>query len=196
MAEDGQSRKEEQSSDAAIPSDVADEAERLTRRARRATVEREAAAYRDRRARLLAEYDYRARIRDRDREVLVLYPDEWVEDGVVVPDRIDDLDRGVERPLEGPGEADDWETIADHNRDLADAVEREHGEVHGANAHALADFMSNHYAKPIEAATERELTEFLTDYFVRNAWPSDDQKAAVRESVRLVYESAGEPAPL
>jgi len=189
-------RGTEQPDDATIPSAVADEAERLTRQARRAASEREAAAYRGRRERLLAEHDYRARIRDDDREVLVLYPDEWVEDGTVVPDRIDDLDRGVERPLEGPGEADDWETIADHNRDLAETVEREHGEVHGANAHALADFMSNHYAKPIEQATEGELTEFLTDYFVRNSWPSNDQKAAVRESVRLVYECAGEPAPL
>ncbi len=195
MAENGGSA-EEQSDDGMLPSAVADEAEQLTRRARQATVEREATAYRDRRARLLAEYDYRARIRDDDREVLVLYPDEWVEDGVVVPDRIGDLGRGVERPLEGPGEADDWEAIADHNRGLADAVEREHGQVHGANAHALADFMSNHYAKPIEDATEQELTEFLTDYFVRNAWPSDDQKAAIRESVRLVYVSADEPVPL
>jgi len=195
MAEDGESAEERQD-DTTIPPEVADGAERLTRRARRATAEREAAAYRDRRARLLAEFDYRARVRDDDREVLVLYPDEWVEDGTVVPDRIDDLDRGVERPLEGPGEADDWGTVADHNRDLAGTVEREYGEVHGANAHALADFMSNHYAKPIEAATEGELSEFLTDYFVRNAWPSDDQKAAVRESVLLVFECAGEPAPL
>lgn len=186
----------ESDADQSVPEDIADEAERLTRLARRATDDREAAAYTDRRDAILAEHGYRARIRDDDRAVLVLYPNEWVEDGTVIPDRIENIDRGVERPLEGPGEADDWEVVADHNRDLAETVEREHGAVHGANAHTLADFMSNHYAKPIEDATEGELEEFLTEYFVRNAWPSDDQKAVVRESLHLVYECAGEPAPL
>jgi len=181
--------------EADLPERVVDEAYRLTRRARRAVDENEAAAYREAREELLAEHGYRARVREDDNDVLVLYPDEWVEDGVAQLERIENLDRGVERPLGGPGETDRWEQTEAHNRELAETVAAEHGEVHGANAHALADFMSNHYAKRIETATGDELAEFVEEYFPRNAWPSDDQKAVVEESIRLVFECAGQPVP-
>jgi hypothetical protein len=173
-----------------LPPEVIDEAETLTRRARRAVDDNEAAAYRDRRDDLLAEHGYRARIRDDERAVLVLYPVEWVEDGVAQLGEIENLDRGIERPLEGPGEAEQWDELAASNRAIAEAVEAEHGEVHGQTAHALADFMNNHYAKPIADATGQELAEFRSEYFPRNAWPSDDQKAVVEESVRLTVEYA------
>ncbi|PSP27676.1 rnhA operon protein [Halobacteriales archaeon QH_2_65_14] len=140
-------------------------------------------------------YRLTRRVREDDNDVLVLYPDEWVEDGVAQLERIENLDRGVERPLGGPGETDRWEQTEAHNRELAETVAVEHGEVHGANAHALADFMSNHYAKRIETATGDELAEFVEEYFPRNAWPSDDQKAVVEESIRLVFECAGQPVP-
>jgi hypothetical protein len=179
-----------------LPEAVIERAVTLTRRARSAVDDNERAAYLADRDDLLAESGFRARVRDEDRAVLVLYPEEWVEDGTVCPERIENIDRGVERPLEGVGETDDWETIDAHNRDLADAVADEHGPDHGANAHALADFMGNHYSKPIESATREELELFLEEYFLRNAWPTDDQKAVVRESVRLVFEQAGEPAPI
>jgi len=179
--------------DSELPQAVIDEAERLTRRARDAVDPNEAAAYREQRDSLLSDHDFIARIRDEDRETLVLHPDEWVEDGRVQPEQIDDIDRGIERPLEGPGEADEWEVTETHNRELAETVEAEHGAVHGANAHALADFASNHYAKPIDRLTGEELQEFYDEYFPRNAWPSDEQKAVVEESVRLVLAAADEP---
>ncbi|MEF8784037.1 MAG: rnhA operon protein [Haloarculaceae archaeon] len=172
-----------------LPGDVVSEAERLTRLAREAVDDNEARAYREARADLLADYDFEARVRQEDRDTLVLYPSEWVVDGTVHPDRIEDIDRGIEQPLEGPGEADEWEAVAEHNRTVAEAVAAEHGEVHGANAHAIADFASNHYAKPIGDLTREERAEFLTEYFPRNAFPSDDQKAVVEESVRLVLEA-------
>jgi len=75
--------------------------------------------------------------------------------------------------------------------DVAAAVGDAYGDVHGANAAAFADFMSNHYARPVESATDVEIEEFLTEYFPRNAWPTDAQKAVVDESVELVFESAG-----
>jgi hypothetical protein len=181
--------------DLPLPRDVIAEAERLTRRAREAVDDNEIQAYHDARAELLDEHGYRARIREEENDVLVLYPEDWVEDGTVRPERIEDVDRGVERPLEGPGDTDEWERTETHNRDLAETVEADHGPVHGANAHALADFMSNHYAKPIEQATSEELREFVDDYFPRNAWPSDDQKSVVEESIRLVFDAAGTPAP-
>ncbi|PSP86188.1 rnhA operon protein [Halobacteriales archaeon QS_1_68_17] len=179
-----------------LPAEAVDEAERLTRRARQAVDDAEAAAYREDRDALLADHGYEARVReDEDGAVLALYPSDWVEDGTVRPDRIDDLDRGVERPLEGTGDPDDWEDIEAHNAELADRVGREHGGIHGANARALADFMSNHYARRIETASAAELAEFLSEYYPRNAWPSEEQRAVVERSIRLAFEAAGKRPP-
>ena len=175
---------------AEIPAEVIAEAETLTRRARRAVDDNEAAAYREARGELLAAHGFTARVRDDERAVLVLHPAEWVEDGTVRPERIDDIDRGIERPLEGVGDPDDWERVGEHNEAIAEEIAEAHGPDHGANARQLATFLSNHYAKPIEDATEAELTEFLTDYYKRNVWPTDDQKAVVEESVRLAVEHA------
>jgi len=185
----------EGSSDEELPAEVIDEAERLTRRAREAVDPNEATIYLERRASLLAAHGFRARIREEDRDTLVLYPEEWVEDGTVRPGRIEDVDRGIERPLEGPGEADEWEVIEDHNRELAETVAEDHGPIHGDNAHALADFASNHYAKPVDDLTGEELEEFLEEYFPRNAWPSAEQREVVTESVRLVFAAADQPVP-
>ncbi len=173
-----------------LPVDVVDEAERLTKLAREVVDDAEAATYREARDELLAETPYTARVREDDRDTLVLYPEEWVVEGKVHPDRIDDIDRGIERPLEGPGASEDWDVIEEHNRTVAETVADEHGDVHGQNAHALADFASNHYAKSLGQLTREEREEFLTGYFVRNAFPSDDQKAVVEESVRLAVEKA------
>jgi hypothetical protein len=174
-----------------LPREVVDEAERLTRLARDAIDENEAAAYRERRADLLADHDYTARLRGENTgETLVLHPSEWVVDGNVHPDRIEDIDRGVEIPLEGAVDTDDWDAVDEHNMTVAERVAEAHGEVHGANARAFATFMSNHYARPVEEATDRMREEFLTEYFPRNAWPNDDQRAVVEESLDLVAETA------
>ena len=174
------------------PEEVVEETERLTRLARETVDDSEAAAYREARADLLGEHGYRARVREEERDTLVLYPAEWVVDGTVRPERIEDTSRGIERPLEGPGEAEEWEVVAEHNREVAEDVAAAHGEVHGANARSLAAFASNHYAKPIGSLAPEERAEFLEEYFPRNAFPSDDQKAVVGESVRLVVETSHE----
>ena len=179
------------------PDAVLDEAERLTRLAREAVDDAESAAYRDHRATLLAEHGYTARVREDDtRDVLVFHPEEWVEDGTVYPSRVDDVDRGVELPLSGPGEGDDWAVIDDHNRDLVETVRDEHDAVDAENAAALADFAGNHYAKPVESLTEAELREFLEEYFPRNAWPTAEQRAVVETSVAVTFEAADERCPL
>ena len=178
-----------------LPEETIDEAERLTRLARDATDENEAAAYRSRRDELLADRGFVARIRDAD-ETLVLYPEEWVEDGVARPDRIDDTDRAAERPLDpGVGEAAEWEAVEAHNADLIEAVEDEHGPVHAANARAFADFIGNHYARRVETATADEIEEFLAEYYPRNAWPSKEQRNAVDESIERLFETAGAEPP-
>jgi hypothetical protein len=173
-----------------------EEAERLTRLARDAVDGDEAAAYRDRRATLLAARGYTARRRSEDRgETLVLHPAEWVEDGVVRVERVDDVSRAVEVPLDGTGDPESWDDVEAHNRALAEAVEAEHGPVHGANAHAFADFMGNHYARPIERATERQVREFAEEYFPRNAWPTEAQREALDASLDLLFERVDRSRP-
>ena len=173
-----------------LPEDVVTRALALTRRAREAVDDDERAAYREERDSLLAEHGYVPRVREDDTgETLVLYPEEWVAEGVVQVDRIEDTDRAVERSLSGVG-SDDWEAVEAHNRAVAERVRAEHGEVHGANAHAFADFMSNHYAKRVEAASPAEREEFLEEYFRRNAWPTEAQRDAVQRSLWLVEEIA------
>lgn len=174
-----------------LPGSVVDRAERLTRLMRTAVDPAEADAYRSDRRVLLAEYDYTARVReDDDGETLVVHPEEWTEDGMIQIDRIDDTDRAVEVSLSGTGDGGDWEAIDAHNRAVAERVQEEHGEPHGATAAAFADFMSNHYAKRLEAATEAEREEFRTEYFRRNAWPSEEQRAEVEQSLRVISGTA------
>ena len=176
---------------AEVPQDVIDDVERLTWLARDAVDEQEAAAYRKRRASLLDEYDFTARVREDDtHDTLVLHPEEWLEDGVVQMDAIEDVDRGIERPLGGPGDGAEWDAIAERNREIAEAVGAEHGAVHGENAAALAEFMNNHYAKPIDSATDDEIEEFVAEYFPRNAWPSEKQRDRLDRSVALTLEIA------
>ncbi|PCR89759.1 DUF7108 family protein [Natrinema ejinorense] len=182
--------------DGDLPRGVIDEVERLTRLKRAAVDDNEIEAYEDRRDELLDEHDFTFRIRDDDGDdVLVCHPEEWHEDGVIRTDRIENIDRGVEIPLEGTDDPDDWEAVDERNRDLVGAVRDAHGDAHGDNAAMLADFAGNHYAKPIESLTSEELTEFRDEYVVRNAWPSARQRELLAESIELVFETAGEPFP-
>ncbi|MFB6302279.1 MAG: rnhA operon protein [Haloferacaceae archaeon] len=183
-----------------LPDSVLDEVERLTRLARRAADPGERTAYEEHRADLLAEHGFEARVREAD-DTLVCYPADWLDDGGVVRmDRLESTDRAVERTLSGPDDPAEWEEVEADNAALVSAVAEEAdaaAEVHAANARAFADFMSNHYAKRIERATPGEVEEFLTDYFPRNAWPSDRQRDLVEESLRLLFGVADvEPTPI
>ncbi|MEM4781302.1 MAG: rnhA operon protein [Halalkalicoccus sp.] len=176
---------------AELPEDVVTEAIRLTKLARRAVDPEEAAAYRVHRAELLDEHGFTARVREEgSTETLVLHPAEWVEDDVIRPDRVEAIDRATEVQLAGPEDPDDWNAIETHNRAIAERVREEYGEVHGDTAEAFADFMGNHYAKRVEAATPAERAEFRTEYFVRNAWPSDAQKEAIERSLDVIERTA------
>ncbi|WP_132057418.1 DUF7108 family protein [Halorussus amylolyticus] len=176
-----------------LPEDIVERAERLTRLAREAVDDAEADAYRAERDALLGEHDYTARVREDDAsETLVLHPAEWTADGRIQVERIDDTSRAVEVSLSGPGDPDDWDAVDAHNREVASRVREAHGDVHGDNAAAFADFMGNHYARRVESATDADVTEFLTEYFPRNAWPTKKQRSVVGESVELVFEVADE----
>ncbi|MBB6647673.1 rnhA operon protein [Halobellus sp. MBLA0160] len=170
-----------------MPEEVVSEAERLTRLATDAAVDAEAAVYRDRRAEIVREHDFVPRVREED-DTLVLYPEEWVEEGLIQLDRIEDTDRAVEVSLSGPDHGAEWEAVEADNEAIVAAVAEEHGQVHAANVRAFADFMGNHYLKRVDDATEAERAEFLTEYYPRNAWPSAEQAAVVEESLRLAAE--------
>lgn len=178
-----------------LPRPTVEAAERLTRLAREAVDDAEATAYREDRADRLADHEFTARVREDD-DTLVLYPCEWLEDGTVQIDRIDDTDRAVEVSLSGAANPDDWAAVEEHNAALVESVATDYGEVHRANARAFADFMGNHYAKRMETATADEVREFLSEYFPRNAWPSEKQRDAVEASVRYVFDAADERTPL
>jgi hypothetical protein len=193
-APDGDDR--DPSEDEPLPDPVVEAAERLTRLARQVVDDAEADAYRDDRDDLLDEHDYTARVREDDSgETLVCHPDEWLEDGVVRTDRIDDVDDAVEVSLSGTGSGDDWESVDAHNRSLVDEVRAAHGDVHAANVDLLADFASNHYAKEIESLAAAELAEFRADYYTRNCWPASEEKSVIDESIELAFEVAGVQAP-
>jgi hypothetical protein len=204
----------ESGADSELPADVVDEAERLTRLARgavdrdrrsaldpaadpEASGERE--AYLDRRGDLLAEFGFTARVReDGGDETLVLHPAEWIVDGTVRTDRIEDTGRAVEIRLSGAGDEDDYDAVETHNAALVERIEEERGPVHAANARAFADYMANHYVRRIEEASGEEVEEFLSEYYPRNSWPSEEQRSAVETSLVHLFEAAGAgvPAPL
>lgn len=177
-----------------LPEGTVAEAERLTRLAREAIDDEERAAYLRDRGRLLAEFDYEARLREED-DTLVLHPTEWITGGTVYPEEIDDIDRGVEVSLSGPGDPDEWDAVEDHNATIVERVREDGDEVHAANVRAFADFMGNHYARRVETASAAEIEEFLSEYFPRNAWPSDEQKEVVAESIELAFEVADAESP-
>jgi hypothetical protein len=186
---DGTGGQDADDADRELPAEVVSEAERLTRLAADAAVEAEAAVYRERRASIVDDHDFTARVREAD-DTLVLHPAEWVDDGVVRVDRVDDTDRAVEVSLSGPDHGAEWESVEADNEAVVAAVAEAHGAAHAANVRAFADFMGNHYLKRVGDATDAEREEFLTDYYPRNAWPSAEQEAIVEESLALAAETA------
>jgi hypothetical protein len=173
-----------------LSEDVVAEARRLARLARNASEDAAADAYRDRLDELLADHDRVARVRDAD-ATLVCYPADWADDdGTVHPTDVEDPDRAVEVSLAGGGEQGDYEEAAERNAELVERVAAEYGDVHAENAAAFAAFMNNHYARPMDTATDTEREEFREEFFPRNAWPSDEQRAVLEDSLDAVDDVA------
>ncbi|WP_410765450.1 rnhA operon protein [Haloferax sp. DFSO60] len=178
-----------------LPEDVQQKVTRLTRLARDAIDPNEREVYLSDRDEVLSAYGFVARLREDD-DVLVLYPDDWLdEDGNVDVSRIEDTDRGIERPLSGTGAESAWHAVEAHNASLVEAVEAGHGPDHGKNARAFADFLGNHYVRKIETAGAPEVREFLEEYYPRNAWPTEEQRSIVGESLELLFDAAGVDVP-
>jgi len=169
-----------------LPADTVEDAERLTKLARQLGNSDEADAYRQRREEALAAHAYTARVREED-ETLVLYPDEWLDDGTVVLDRIEDTDRAVEIPLGDAHDEGTFEEIEAHNDALVEAVAEEYDPEHAENVRAFADFMGNHYLARVDSATDEQIEEFTTEYYERNAWPDKKQQEVVETSLEHVF---------
>lgn len=172
-----------------LPHRLVEETRRLTRLARRVGDDEEADAYRTDRDDRLADHEFTSRIRAED-DTLVLYPEEWIVDGTVQFERVEDTDRAYELSLSGPGDPDEWDRVEEHNAELVASVGQTHGEVHRRNARVFADFMGNHYARRVETATPEEVEEFLSDYYRQNAWVSESAREEVEESIRFVFDVA------
>ncbi|GAB7010061.1 DUF7108 domain-containing protein [Halorubrum trueperi] len=172
-----------------VPVEVVGEAERLTRLARETEDAEAAAFYRERRDELVTDHDYVPRLREED-DTLVLYPGEWMDDGTVRLDRIETTERAVEVSLSGPGDADRYREIAAYNDAIAEAVGEEAADLHADTAERFAAFMSNHYVRAVDDATPEMRAEFREEYLPRNGWPTDEQLAAVDESLSVVEETA------
>ncbi|GAA0520303.1 hypothetical protein SAMN04488066_1278 [Halorubrum aquaticum] len=180
-----------------VPAEVVDEAERLTRLAREAVDPAAVEEYRDRRDELAADHEYTPRLREED-DTLVLYPEEWMESGTVQLDRIEDTDRAVEVSLSGPGDADRYREVAAYNDAVVDAIADRADEVHVETARSFAAFMSNHYVRTVDDATPEMRAEFREEFFPRNAWPTDEQRAVLEESLETIERVAtaiDEPEP-
>lgn len=180
-----------------LPEEALETAERLTRLARRVPDDAEAAAYRRRRQSTLSEHGYGALVReDDDGPVLVCHPLEWLdESGDLDPAAIDAIGRAAEVPLEGADDPEGWAAVAERNDRIVEAVRDAHGDVHAANAAALAEYASNHHAKPIAGLTAAELRWFREEYYVRNVWPSEAERGAIDRSIDLVFEELSVPRP-
>ncbi|GGL72107.1 DUF7108 family protein [Halocalculus aciditolerans] len=172
-----------------LPEDTVEEVERLTRLARDAVDDAAADAYRAERDELLDEHGYTARHREAD-DTLVLHPKEWLDDaGTVRMDAVD-TEEAVELSLSGPGDAAAYRETAEQNAAIVDAVAEKHGETHAANVRTLADFAENHYAKPIGDLASEEVEEFAEEYFPRNAWPTDEQRELLEQSLEYALKEA------
>jgi hypothetical protein len=172
-----------------LPATVVDRAEYLTRRARETRDEAAADRARTEREDMLAEHGYAARLREEEnRAVLVCYPAEWLEEGTAALARIDDTDRAIERPLSGPTDAD-WEDVAARNDEIVETVRAEYGDVHAANARALAEYAGNHHATTIGRLTDEQLDHFREEYYPRNVWPAEEEAAVLPESITAVEET-------
>ncbi|MDY6780911.1 MAG: rnhA operon protein [Halobacteria archaeon] len=157
-------------------------AAKLTRLARYSEDEDELLDERDE---MVEERGYRARVREED-STLVLYPDDWVEDGEVVVERIDDTDEAVEVPLRRGGE--EYDDVRDTNDEILGGFEEEFDEKHFVNARAFAEFCENHHTVPVERVTAEHVDEFLAEYYPRNVWVHDETEEVVEESLRLLLD--------
>jgi len=185
MTADGGATTSAPGDGAPLPEAVIARAVELTHRARRG----DDGARADREA-VLADHGYTARVRTGDTAaVLVLHPAAWAADEPVDPDAVNP-DMAVEVPLDGG----DYDAVDRFNREVVARVRDRHGPPHGATATALADYMGNHHATRIDAASAAHLSTFREEYLPRNAWPSDAQLEAAAESISLAVAAAEELA--
>lgn len=142
----------------------------------------------ERRDRLVRSHGHRARLR-LDDMVLVLYPEEWVEDGEVRFEEVEDVDRALEVELEPEKE---WGEAHSENKELLSEFGERVEDHHVYNARVFTEFLENHYSISVMDARQEHVNEFLEEFYPRNAWPSRQARVCVDESVEMFLEFARE----
>lgn len=136
------------------------------------------------RDKLADEHGYVAR--ERDDGVLVLHPDDWIEDGVVDLDAFD-ADEAYEIPLEGRS----FEEAHEANDAVLDEFSADAHEADLFNVRSFAEFCENHHSVAVENATTEQVDEFVNDYYVRNVWATDEAEERLEESLSRLFEFVG-----
>lgn len=134
------------------------------------------------------QHGFGVRLRD---TVLVLYPEDWLEDGVVRPDV--DVDRAFEVDL---ADTADRQRARERNEKLLGEFESsvERGTVDDVavedvvfNVRRFAEFCANHHGVAVDEAGD-VVEEFVSDYYVRNVWASESQREALVASLDVVFD--------
>ena len=133
--------------------------------------------------RIVGDAGYRWRMREAD-STMVCVPITWFEDEVIVPERVDTAD-AIE--IECAPSAAGYDAVAAANAEVAAAVGAAYGAAHGENAAIIARFMTAHLRRPIASMTEADRVAF-SEFYLRNAWPSDDAKEVIDQSVKITRE--------
>lgn len=133
-------------------------------------------------------HGYGVRLRDAD-DVLVCYPLDWLDDGTVDLDSVEDLDRAVEVSLGGG--SDDVADVRDANDAVVEPVLEEADDAVGYDAAAFAEYCENHHRARLGEVSRTQVERFLEEYYPRNVWPPDGAEDRVEEALRRVLDRAG-----
>lgn len=126
--------------------------------------------------------------RERDDGVLVLHPEDWIEDGVVDLDAFD-ADDAYEIPLDGRGFEEAREANDAVVEEFATGTETDEADVF--NARSFCEFCENHHSVAIENATAEQVDEFINEYYVRNVWASQEAERRLESSLEKLFEFVG-----
>lgn len=135
----------------------------------------------DRLKKLAGEHGYRARLRED--EVLVLHPEDWLdEEGVLRGDV--DADEALEIAIGDSGGA---EEARQRNDDVLEGFERriEDEEVR-FNVERFAEYCENHHGVAVDEVTARQVDEFVDEYYVRNVWSSESAEEKLERSLEML----------
>lgn len=135
----------------------------------------------DRMEDIAGDHGYRARLRDDD--VLVLHPDDWLDDEGVLHGDVDP-DDALEIHLGDSGGAEEARM---RNDDLLEGFEADvEDEDVRFNVERFAEYCENHHGVAVDEVTSQQVEEFVDEYYPRNVWPSGSAEEKLESSLRAL----------